>query len=398
MGYSWIYLFHPDFSFAGMDFSLLFNSQLVFRSYMTSLALIIAVYLGMQIGDIPRKNRPPSLFRQLVSKVNINQKWSDKSYRNIGLMVLLISLPLRIYTDTTRIGLGQQYDYLATFDFQLNGYLSMLADLYIVGVVLLMIYFRHKKVVSSLLLVSTSTYLLFSMTSGSRGMAMINIVILFFIYNLCVYKFKKITLAALMIAGIIMGSYLTSIGLNRIADTPAIDGDKDIAARFLQEFGGTQLTMILAMDRMDTSAPTYGSTYIASLATILPNISPSIDNYIKENNFQLKLNYPTIGGSYLAELYYNFGQLSCLIAFVIGYLLSRFERLMLSLKDNHKYILFAIMVLMARQALWWLRDSSYVFPRYIIEGLVVLIMVVFLLKVFKLIKTPDPRINMKVSA
>ncbi len=393
MGYSWIYLFNPDFSFAGMDFSQVFNASLVFNSYLTSLELIVGLYLGMQIGDIRNakkvSQKSRSTLRQLVGQLNVSRMWSDTSYRNIGIAILLISLPLRVYTDLMRIRLGASQGYSATFDFQLNGYLSMLSDMFVIGIVLLMIYYRKKKLIPLLLLLTTSAYLLFSMNSGSRGTAMITIVVLFFTYNLCVRSFKKSTYAVLAIVGVLMASYITTIGLNRVDNAPTISGTSDIASRFLQEFGGTQLTMILVINQTDGlngSMPSHasGNTYVASLASILPN-SAALDSYVKSNNFQLQLNYPTIGGSYLAELYYNFGRYSYLAVFIIGYLLSRFEWFMLDLKSRNKLILFAMTVLIARQSLWWIRDSSLVFPRHIIVGTMVMVMLIFLLRMFGLV-------------
>jgi hypothetical protein len=148
--------------------------------------------------------------------------------------------------------------------------------------------------------------------------------------------------------------------------------------------------MILVMQNTEMKAePSYahGSTYVASLATVLPNISSELDTYVRTNDFQKQLEYPTIGGSYLAELYYNFGQLSYVSAFIIGYVLSQFERFILKLREYNKYILLALAILVARQSLWWIRDSFYVFPRYIVEGLIVMIIVVFFLRMLGLMRT-----------
>lgn len=392
MGYSWIYLFNPNYEFTGMDFSLMFNPSLVASSYIMSLMLIIVVYLGIQIGDrnnLKINNKASRLSpKSTISNLFNYIKWTDKSYRNLGLAVLFVSLPIRVYVDNAKISLSQTQDYLATFDLQINGYIAMLADMYIVGIVLLMIYYKNKRWISTLLLSVTSIYLLFSMTSGSRGAAMISIIILFYVYNLCVYKFKKSVFVLIIFVAIFIGTYLTSIGLSRIDTSYNAVGPQETVSRFFQEFGGTQLTMILTMNKIENKEiqESLGKTYFSSLATILPNTSDSLESYVKDNNFVLRLEYPSIGGSYFAEMYYNFAMLSCLIAFVIGYAISRFEIYIINLNNASRYATLALTILLARQSLWWIRDTFQVFPRYILEGIIIMIIIVYILKRFGQIK------------
>ena len=401
MGYSWIFLFNPTYSFDGMDFELMFDATTVFKSYLFSLAASLGIYIGMQIGDVKWSSRTwgfSNKIRSLADKPIVSKKFTEKSYRNLGVAVLLISVPIRLYIDIGKIRLSNAGDYLSTFDLQINGYASMLADMSIIGIVLLLIYYQKKRYAPSLVMGVSIFYYVMSMASGSRGTAVISIVILLFAYTLCVRKFRMVTVIGIGVLSIVLISYLTNLGLDRISSSPQLDEKYGMQSRFLQEFGGTQMTTILTMNMIDGQfSPHYsfGETYLAASLTIFPNLTLEYEKYIDNNNFQKQLNYPTIGGSYIAEFYYNFGYFALSIAIIVGFFLSKFERFITRLRAREQFILLAFSIFIARQSLWWIRDTALVFPRHMVAGLIMMVILCLIMQKFGLIRQVGGRSEVK---
>jgi hypothetical protein len=391
MGYTWIFLFNSNFSFAGLDFTRMFSAGTVYEAYVFSLLSIIGVYLGIQLGDCRSRIRiRPKHTRHLGGLVKhkiLSLSWKEKSYLNLGIVILLLSLPLRLYIDLSRISIGASQGYLQALNFNINGYLALLADFSIIGIVLIIIYYRNQTYKALLVLLISISYYLMSTISGSRGGAIVNIIVLLFTFNLIVHRFRKGAILSILAGSLLISLYVTNIGLTRVDNSPEIIGGTEISSRFLQEFGGTQLTVILVQERAQKNLITgYGTGYLSSLASILPNIGGYVDEFLEANNFVLRLNYPAIGGSYIGELYYNFRILGILAAVIVGFFINKFEALVFRSSKSQQYALFAFLVLILRQLLWWIRDTSEVFPRYIMIGYVIFFILIFILKKFGYIR------------
>ncbi|WDC84195.1 hypothetical protein PL321_18425 [Caloramator sp. mosi_1] len=76
----------------------------------------------------------------------------------------------------------------------------------------------------------------------------------------------------------------------------------------MEEISGTIHTVQITMEKMGNELKyAKGMTYIKSLLLIFPNIGGILDNILYTSTYGKMLNVPYIGGSYIGEIYYNFG-------------------------------------------------------------------------------------------
>src|SRR5699024_8881835 len=171
-------------------------------------------------------------------------------------------------------------------------------------------------------------YVLLTMINGSRGKQIIIIILLFYVFY---YKIDKKIKISFIISTIII-AFFGMVLINTIAEIrllPSIsysiffeyffDSIKNNPiGEIISEVGSTIQTPYLIIDQVPRRLPYgLGKTFLYSPFTIFPNLGGILQRFIKQINFIPQIQGSALGGSYIGELYYNFGNFSFFIAPVV---------------------------------------------------------------------------------
>lgn len=264
------------------------------------------------------------------------QEINPKILRLIAAVLIFIGLFVSIGSTIDLIKLmlsGGYYETFSYYDAYGGGLRKQLATFWEIGVMILFYINRKEKGKCRAILVISLIYLAVTMLTGGRIVALMNMVVLFITYYKIVEKLQCKKLILIFILGFFFVQYVVNIGLSRTAGFgTSFDvglSIRDLVARVLAEFGGTGYTVILTMKHVPQNVPyLYGMTYPLSLMYVFPNFGWNSWNIFHATSFTDYLREYTssgIGGSYIAEVYFNWGYYGIVFLYAIGVFLSWFD-------------------------------------------------------------------------
>lgn len=205
------------------------------------------------------------------------------------------------------------------------------------------------------------------MLTGNRGFQLIRIIMFLYVYNTAIAKInvKKLILYSFLF-------YFLTVFLVSIATVRAFTDNR--AAIFLETFldnimgnplkilfselGGTINTVCLTLQQVpQTRDHAYGLTYLASIFTIFPDVGDVFSDINQFSKFQKNLVGSALGGSYIAELYYNFSIWGIVIATGFGIFINKISEKLHFYLTNELYLHFIYLTPLYFQILWWARDN-----------------------------------------
>lgn len=311
-------------------------------------------------------------------------KYSDENLlgiRHDAILIFMIALLPMVYLDVLKIAAYLSGGYMSTYLTYQNGiakYLSLIAQFGKPAIsVLLYAYSSKPKVARNILIVST-LYLLVMMISGDRGSNVIYIITHFFIYYSFVKKLKLRHvfggalaafggLFALSVISILRDYELSIETLKMAMEWRAGDG---VIYATLREFGGSVLSLVHAIDYIpEYSNYNYGMTYLAGIFSIVPAIPDSLALSLEKSTSFVRAfptsaaGYTSLGGSYLGELYFNFGWFGSIVAVLIGCFLGKMDTLFVTI-SRPKWT--AVMIVLMPSLILWTRDffSGLIFKTF----------------------------------
>jgi hypothetical protein len=301
--------------------------------------------------------------------VNINEEKELFLSRTIGKILILIGIFPMLYIDIKRMILYKTGGYLATYNFGTNGFVSVIARMTEIGIMMLLIGSRRNKRKAISIIVVVLLYQCIIIFTGNRGRPiMFSITILFIYFNFIKsIKFKDIFKIGLF--AYFAGFLLTYIGQIRSISAKNINLYIGLAKssfiefspfKILAEFGMTIITLARSIQLVDsTNNIQFGSTYILSAFTMFPNIHGALFQIINKavfvNSWPIDLRR-FLGGSYLGEIYWNFGKYSFILVFFIGVLIAFISNRISKLFSEKKYVYMSIFLILFPNLLWWVRD------------------------------------------
>ena len=203
------------------------------------------------------------------------------------------------------------------------------------------------------------------MLTGNRLFAVGAICVLFYCYKMLT---KKTLLRQAIITLVIMyfvAGIVTSIShlrLNSVLTLSSILSDSFSNSNqtflyILEEFGGTFKTPLMVMQQVPSYTDySYGLTYIKSLITIIPNFNDSIRSIYQQSIYLFSLRgTAAMGGSYIGEMYFNFGYFSFVLAIPIGAVIGKLTDKADQLIMNRKYIEFSYYIMIVFGLYMWVR-------------------------------------------
>lgn len=358
------------------------SKEIFFYSY-----LIISFFsLGILIKLIVRKKEPQCNNNQTNIKVN------NDIIRILGSILFLLFLPVAIYLDFNKLQISSTSGYLDSLSFGTSGILSIFSSWSFFGLIMMVLSISEKnRKVSLWLLRLAIIYILLTMLAGGRGTQMVKIFFLIYIYH---KVFNKITFKKALI--VLIGLYLFSGFSSAIALVRA-DGISSLTnfAEFfintlvnnnpfgliLAETGSNIETVYHAMNNFPSRFPyAYGKSYIYSFLTVLPNINGFLDSLLPKLEFIRLFNVPTLGGSYVAELYYNFGWAGPLFSIFFGYFIQKISDKSDEYLDKKNYYAFSFFVPLFLNVLWLARNYFASIPRPFVWSSIMLITGTYILR------------------
>lgn len=262
---------------------------------------------------------------------------NNYNYGRCGKTLLWLCFLPRVIIDITFYVVGY-----ANSDFvDIPGFVRIWAEGFYVGIALILIGYKHRPDYCKKVFIFATIYVLFTMLSGRRQIALTYWIMLALIYFRYVYvSSKKYTLttklmyAFLAFLGIV---FIATIGDTRnhassFGEVFSSNMSLMVVADQIGEFGGTGVSLGYAIESFPSQHDfNYGLTYLESLVMLLPNFGGWLDEINRGTDYIYMLPSDTqlaLGGSYLGELYYNFGTYGKYFTLIIGYLLGLLTRVM----------------------------------------------------------------------
>lgn len=301
-----------------------------------------------------------------------NSKFNERELfriRKIALLILIIGIIPMIYSDVSKIDALISGGYLNTYNTYSSGIGKLLftfGHLGRTGLLLLMFSLQKNKTIATRLLLLTMSYYTVMMLSGDRSTNMIYIISSFFIYFKYIKSMKTKHVIIGLIAIYFLAGFLSAISLFRQSDfslTSFFDvfsmRSKDgIIYSCLREFGVTLGSLVSAIEYIPSySNYNYGMTYITSIFAILPKL-PDFLVEIFNNSFTFIHAFPNqasaqLAGSYIGELFYNFGWFGSIFSVFIGLIIGKIENVM---NKSVNIKLISIYIVLLPSLLLWVRD------------------------------------------
>lgn len=292
----------------------------------------------------------------------------------IGLFFIVISIIPSVIQNYINISIvlngGTYHD---TYDYNdVLGPFVLLTYFLPVGIFMILIGKQKNYRFNKIFFTIVCIYGLISMLSGNRSLQLMLIITSSYIYFKIVKKPKKTTIAM----GIIIG-YLGMAVLNGIMQIR--DFGLTIEKLFnviitsiwenpilatIGEFGGTLLSVSLAIYHYPQNVPfKLGLTYIISWISIYPNTGNLLGDFPDEYVYiyDFPNNSYTLGGSYIGELYANFGWMGIVGAIGVGIFIGSVCNNVVYGIEDKKWFKVAEQFILFYYLIFWVRNYFYAF-------------------------------------
>lgn len=374
-GQAWVDFLAPD----ALSYNALtefYSTQKVSVGYFYAFVCIAAFHSGALISGF--------MGRHIQKKKHLQRK--PKKIRNIegkydyllsfALVLLIISFLCRIQVDIKFFLAVRQGGYLSIFDSSMQGgywgLMLMISAYYYPAIYVLLFCFRKRKFYFNLVFyLSILHSMAFGVLIGNRGNAFMFIVAVILYRHIIYKKYTKKEILTLAAFALLILSMSSIIALTRIEAKQNLSLQQmikqiqgyNLIYSSIAEFGGTLMTLLVAMRYIPTPyMHGYGISYLASTVVILPDVFHWFDGllpYISVSGALTQL-HAGLGGSFIAEAYYNFGDYGFLFMILLGIVVGRFCYTLDHISDDRKNALSAVwMSLLYFSLLMYIRDQFY---------------------------------------
>lgn len=317
-------------------------------------------------------------------------KWVTGSFRTeneqlricrlVGYIITIIFLPIwiyatyRSYASTALLG---GYARVAST----SGILESLGFFHLIGFCLILLSYKYDYTkMKTVLLVEIIVCVLYMLTGG-RQFSVIAICVLIITFYRSGNKIRPRTTIIILILGYVFLQFITTISKIRLNNALDLDiilknmfsSENNVFLLVLEEFGGTVNSILKPMRQIHGGEFGNGITYLKSLITLGPNINDTTRTIYRESLFiNFLSNNKTMGGSFIGELYYNFGYMAYLFAPLIGKLIGKISQSSNALLENGKYIEYGYLVMFIFSMFRWIRGYFVEMVRQPIWGILLI--------------------------
>lgn len=381
------YLFHlshpvikalsPNYEF-GFDVSLYVSPAIYIESLKFSYLIIFMVSSGIMFFRCFPKDK---VYKKHTLS-NINQENLFK----IGAFVFSFTFPIEVYIQVSRVIVARNYGYLATFNVEVGGLLGLLSTFSIIGLVMMLLGSKQNFKRGTFLTFAYILFYIIAMFSGGRMWQVIKMLLVIYYYvKIYDIKIKGKNLIVLLLICYFGAGFISAVANFRAYESQehgyVMQVFSDVFInnpifQIMEEFGGSLYTVTLTIQKMVFELPvSLGKQFLTNFVSLLPNLNETIESINNNSNYVLLLKMPTIGGSFVGEMYYSFKYFAIIPSFCIGMILQFLtDRIENGIeKADYHFIIYTIML--QYSFISWVRGSSAVFYRNTIFGIIFIYMI-----------------------
>lgn len=279
--------------------------------------------------------------------------------RKIGFIILTVAILPQLYHDVMQIFVKNEVGYEGMFEAEITFYgipLGWFTKLFLPSILLILSSYRNdKRKFLTIMMITLLYYLVFMFLTGRKGNTIQTVVPLVFMYS---YFFKpKLNILYILLA--YFGAFFITVVTNirkLTINGQFLDKLQEVIIEsepikgLCLEMGGTIKAIIQALMAVpETGDFQYGRTYLASFVySILSGLKIPTSGLEQYALFNVYLEQPergayinstvyAMGGSSIAEWYWNFGWIGIPLVLLFAYFIVKYENYLLSLVNNPVY-------------------------------------------------------------
>lgn len=293
--------------------------------------------------------------------------------RNVGRKLFWLLFPLKICFDliTLLVALTLGYNGVNMVVNSIPGVFVCFADLWYctIPIYYLSLVQDGQAKKARNLIVWTIAYMCVTMLSGGRGHQTVAIISMLIVVYVCqnkinykqLIKYGVCGIAGLFFIDIVYAFRETSISdfLGNMSSFTESKEGSNIFIETIGTFGETIFTPFLVIEGYGKNFhPFFGEAFVKSIAGIIPDVTGMLKDINNDAIFARRLGTKNaIGGSFAAELYYNFGSLYPLMSFLIGAVYSSLSnKINIQIRQKH-YSSVMFTIALCGLSIWWVRDT-----------------------------------------
>lgn len=328
------------------------------------------------------------------NKITITQSISTDNCFYIGVVIFAISSLFLIYNDMQQImaslSLGTD-NYSSVYKIGHDNVLIYTSIyLFPIGVFLSMISAPSKKIEAFFAIFSCSRSILLMLIVGSRS-AYIPMLLCIAIYYLMKNNNKSVSQKYIIVIVLLVVVYSYVSYSRNSSDKFEVQNmfeymlNNNIITDVLQELGSTQDDIILIYDNTPDNLPfANGKSFIGAIITLVPGLRNVFSQFNEYTDIGVICNTlfhkgASLGGSYFAELYYNFCGFSILLAPVFGFFFAKIDLKCRTISKSKDYFGIVVALYLFYTLMIYIR-SSFVDVVYAIKLLLLVGIICFVFK------------------
>lgn len=361
------FFYDVEFDFLNYIESYVSQPYAMWKALLVSLMVINMVVVGGLVVD--KSNS--SCSNHVASSLRICKKYS--------VLLFIVSTPFRLALDIMNFLAASSGGYGATDYVSIGGGIfSAFAGFWYVAVPIYYLCLKSKKD-KNVFCIIILIYMAFTMLCGHRGHQFVSLISLFIVYiidnrikiNICrLFLLFILSFVVLSFLDIIFAirTYGIDYLLSHMSEVIKDSLEKNVYIETLNDFGGTIFTPYLVIEGYGIYyQPFWGECMIKSFMQVIPDFAGWFKELNTSSIYPKMLNSNhQIGGSFVGDMYYNFGNSYWIFPLLFGYYYSK-----LSLKTSQAIIsknLYQVCLFLPflLYSLWWVRDCVGNFTRPVI--------------------------------
>lgn len=296
----------------------------------------------------------------------------------VGCALFFIGLGPKLLIDFSRLYLYSLYHYNLKQINLFGGYVSTLSNICEYGLIAMVISGYKSKKFNKYMCLVAIIYQLIPILCGVRARSVVFIITLLFFYIKTNEDFKPrnyikyiiIGYFTLILLNVISQIRQSGISWNTFFESFKLNSLSSPLFTALEEYGNTLGSVCYIMRCVPEHAEHswYCFNPIIRCLSIFPNIGgflKKFNNIMYTNtNFDMSLIHSiSLGGTFVCELYFDYGKYGYMAGIYIGLFVGIIERLVNSSLRNKNSLSILFLLPLCTGAFWWVRDHFVVIPR-----------------------------------
>lgn len=385
--FSHVFLVSIGFNFVGYTERWLgintYGTETFKRAVELSIFSTYFVYIGILMANL-NVFKSKRYIQNKEIKVN-----SEKLYLFLGVIFLVLSIPVDfIYIFLGQIRAMLSSGYLAVHEYEVNYIAKLVSYLLMPGVFLIITSKQINNNKRKIILIMFIIYKLLSMLTGLRAYNLISILLILLLYYINVKKLKVrfryvllfIILSIPISALLITIRNIRADGINfSLLFSEIFNISNNIYLNLMAEFGMTINLVSVVYQSM--TAPSGGLQFFSGIVSIIPGIS-MIFNDINWDSMAIATAFDVwhMGGSYIADFYFDFGYWGILGCGFYGYIIHKINNYIDNKISIKRYDKVALLIPIVVEVLFTVRSTASKLPRMAVWYVVIYLVAEFFVK------------------